>query len=190
MSVFFFSLSVSAYAAQEPTVVVAAAPSASTAAAAPDTTKKPYTVWRVYSGNILRLAEDEKVVLLGVDVPSSEINRKIYNEARRTGLKMEDLRAAGRQAMKYMRTLAQGKRVWVEFDKEQRDSYKRLLGYVYLDDGTFLNAELIKAGYARAVSMQPNEKYKDLFAKLEDEAKQNKKGLWGLGYFQRMENPR
>ena len=34
----------------------------------------------------------------------------------------------------------------LEFDQNQRDKYKRLLAYVYLEDGMFLNAEIIKQG--------------------------------------------
>jgi endonuclease YncB( thermonuclease family) len=38
----------------------------------------------------------------------------------------------------------------LEFDWQRRDKYNRLLAYVYLLDGTFLNAEIIKQGYGFA----------------------------------------
>ncbi|MHC4791110.1 MAG: thermonuclease family protein [Planctomycetota bacterium] len=34
--------------------------------------------------------------------------------------------------------------------------YGRLLGYVFLPDGTFVNAELVKKGYAKVYTYPPN----------------------------------
>lgn len=52
----------------------------------------------------------------------------------------------------------------VEFDKQKRDRYKRLLGYVYRD-GTMLNEEILKAGYANVMTVKPNVKYRNRFQK-------------------------
>jgi micrococcal nuclease len=43
----------------------------------------------------------------------------------------------------------------LEFDQNQRDKYKRLLAYVYLEDGRFLYAERIKQGYGHAYTKFP-----------------------------------
>jgi len=40
--------------------------------------------------------------------------------------------------------MVEDKKVRLEFDQNQRDKYKRLLAYVYLEDGTFLNAEIVE----------------------------------------------
>ncbi len=45
--------------------------------------------------------------------------------------------------------------VRLEFDVQQRDSYGRLLAYVYLDDGTFVNAWLVEHGYAEVAIFPP-----------------------------------
>ncbi|MGB4520658.1 MAG: thermonuclease family protein [Candidatus Omnitrophota bacterium] len=53
------------------------------------------------------------------------------------------------------------------------------MAYAYLKDGTFVNAEIVKQGYASLMTIQPNTKYADLFLKLYQQARENKKGLWG-----------
>lgn len=41
-----------------------------------------------------------------------------------------------------------GKKAHLEFDVRQRDRHGRILAYVYLEDGTFMNAWLVEQGYA------------------------------------------
>jgi len=78
--------------------------------------------------------------------------------------------------------MVQGKRVRLEFDQANapighKDKYKRTLAYVFLEDGTLLNAEIIKQGYGHAYTRFPF-KYLDEFRRLEREAREQKKGLW------------
>jgi micrococcal nuclease len=51
--------------------------------------------------------------------------------------------------------MVEGKRVRLEFDQANtlrghKDRYRRTLAYVFLEDGTLLNAEIIKQGYGHA----------------------------------------
>ncbi|MCK7536628.1 MAG: thermonuclease family protein [Marinilabiliales bacterium] len=48
----------------------------------------------------------------------------------------------------------------------------------YLDDGTFVNADLVKKGYATVMTMPPNVRHADEFVKLAEKARKQKKGLW------------
>jgi endonuclease YncB( thermonuclease family) len=64
-----------------------------------------------------------------------------------------------------------------EYDWQRRDRYGRLLAFVNLPDGTFLNAELIRQGYGHAYTKYPF-KYMDEFKQLEREARESGKGLW------------
>lgn len=57
-----------------------------------------------------------------------------------------------------------------------RDRYDRLLRYVYLQDGTLLNQELVRKGYAFAYDF-PFAKSSD-FAKTMQSAQNSKQGLW------------
>lgn len=59
-----------------------------------------------------------------------------------------------------------------------RDRYGRLLRYVYLPDGTLVEAKLISQGYGFAYTLFPFQQ-KDSFVSLENQAKQAKIGLWG-----------
>jgi endonuclease YncB( thermonuclease family) len=65
------------------------------------------------------------------------------------------------------------------YDKDKRGNYGRVLGYVYLEDGTFLQEELIKNGYAIAYTKYPlDEGRKAQFLAWEQEAKSRRVGLW------------
>lgn len=77
------------------------------------------------------------------------------------------------------KSLVHGKRVRLDFDKERIDRYGRLLAYVYVGD-TFVNAEMVRRGYARADRMEPNTKHADLLQRLEQEAREQKQGMWSL----------
>lgn len=70
------------------------------------------------------------------------------------------------------------KKVRLEFDVQSKDKYGRRLAYVYLKDGTFVNAEIIKNGYAAPLTIPPNVKHAKEFRSLYDYARQNNKGLW------------
>ena len=84
----------------------------------------------------------------------------------------------GKEASSFTRKLVEGKKVRLEFDIKKHDRYGRLLAYVYLEDGTFVNSRIIEEGYAQVMTITPNVKYAQIFLKLEREARQKKKGLW------------
>jgi len=89
---------------------------------------------------------------------------------------------AGGERVRYIgmdRKLVEGRKVRLEFDVERRDRYGRLLAYVFLEDGRFVNAELLKEGYAQLLTIPPNVKYVDLFVGLQRQAREAKRGLWG-----------
>jgi len=58
-----------------------------------------------------------------------------------------------------------------------RDRYDRLLRYVYLPDGTNVNAKMIEEGYAFAYTSFPVTQM-DEFIELERQAKEANRGLW------------
>jgi endonuclease YncB( thermonuclease family) len=49
---------------------------------------------------------------------------------------------------------------------------------VFLEDGTFLNVEIIKRGYGHAYTRFPF-RYSDKFRRYEREAREAGRGLWG-----------
>ena len=91
---------------------------------------------------------------------------------------LQQVQAAAKEATAYTQRSVEGKRVRLEYDQQRRDKYGRTLAYVYLDDGTFVNAEIIKQGYGFAYIRFPF-KYLEHFRALEREVREAKRGLWG-----------
>ena len=135
-------------------------------------------VTRAVDGDTLVLENNERVRLIGIDTPEMHESDKLERDARRSGQDIKTIQALGRRAYVFTRNLVEGKRVRLEFDAERFDKYKRMLAYVYLQDGTFVNAEIVKQGYASLMTYPPNIKYAQIFRKLYQEARENRRGLW------------
>ena len=73
--------------------------------------------------------------------------------------------------------LVAGKKIKLEKDISDKDSYGRLLRYVYVGD-TFVNAEMVKRGYAWSTAYPPDVKYQVYLEAMEKEARQTKQGVW------------
>lgn len=119
---------------------------------------------RVIDGDTIVLSNDERVRLIGVDTPEAKHPQK-------------PVEYYGKEATAFTKRMVSGKVVKLKYDQQRRDKYGRLLAYVYLMDGTFLNAEIIKQGYGHAYTKFPF-KYLEQFKEYEKEARDNKRGLW------------
>ena len=119
---------------------------------------------KVIDGDTILLVGDESIRLIGVDSPESK-DRDAPVEY------------FAEEAFQFTRKLVEGKKVRLEYDFDRIDSYGRTLAYVYLEDGTFLNAEIIKQGYGYAYKRFPF-KYLKEFELNEKEAKANNRGIW------------
>ncbi len=106
-----------------------------------------------------------KVRYIGVDTPE-------------THHPLKGVEPYGMEAAEANRKLVDGKTVRLEFDVQQLDRYGRTLAYIYLEDGTFVNAWLVEHGYAMVMTFPPNVKHQDLFLKLQREAREAGRGLW------------
>ena len=135
-------------------------------------------VTRAVDGDTLELESGERVRLIGIDTPEMHESEKLYRDSQRTKQDVTTIQKLGRRAYEFTKGLVEAKFVSLEFDAERYDKYKRLLAYVYLKDGTFVNAEIVKQGYASLMTYPPNVKYADLFLKLYREARENRRGLW------------
>jgi len=75
--------------------------------------------------------------------------------------------------------LVEGQRVRLRFDAERRDRYGRLLAYVYrVRDGLFVNAELVRRGFATVATFPPNVRHEREFRRLARKARMSGLGLW------------
>jgi micrococcal nuclease len=85
----------------------------------------------------------------------------------------------GPEATQFTRGRVYGQWVRLQVEAADRiDAYGRLLAYVFLKDGTFVNEELIRSGHARALTRFPT-RYAELFERAEAEARAAGRGLWG-----------
>jgi len=96
----------------------------------------------VIDGDTLLLTDGERVRLIGVDTPETKHPEK-------------PVEYFGEEAYLFTKKMVEGKKVRLEYDQTRRDRYGRILAYVYLMDGTFLNAEIIKQGYGFAYTKYP-----------------------------------
>ena len=84
----------------------------------------------------------------------------------------------GPEASEFTTNTALEKKVKIYLDEKQtRDKYDRLLAYVQLEDGRFLNEILLSEGYAYA-DWRFKHAFYNKYKQLESSAKRNKKGLW------------
>lgn len=123
-------------------------------------------VERAVDGDTVVLVGGEPVRYIGIDTPELHHPHK-------------PVQFYAREAWEFNRRLVEGRKVRLEWDVDRRDRYKRLLAYVFLEDGTFVNGELLRQGYAQLLTIPPNVKYVDRFVALQREARENKRGLWG-----------
>lgn len=134
-----------------------------------ETAEDAHSVYSVVDGDTIRVlieGKPESVRLLSIDTPETKDPRK-------------PVQCFGDAATKKMVELVSGKLVKLTSDTLQpnRDKYKRLLRYVYLEDGTFVNAEMVYQGYAFAYTKYITDKNDEMMT-LEKEAREANRGLW------------
>jgi micrococcal nuclease len=126
-------------------------------------------VVRVVDGDTIKVRigrRVETVRLIGVDTPETVDRRS-------------PVQYFGREASAFVKRVANQERVRLERDPEcsNRDKYRRLLRYVYLEDGTLLNAEIIAQGYGFAYTKYPFSLVTKC-RRLEKAARREGRGLW------------
>ena len=117
-----------------------------------------FKVIQVIDGDTVVIEGNHHVRYIGIDAP--EKGEFCYLEATQANKK-----------------LVEGKKVKVEKDTSERDKYGRLLYYVYVDN-IFVNAEVVRLGYAQAIPYPPDIKHQRYLEAMEMEAKQLRNGIW------------
>jgi micrococcal nuclease len=126
-------------------------------------------VVRVVDGDTIRVAlagRVERVRYIGIDTPESvKPDTPVQCYAHRAA--SENARLVG------------GRRVRLVLDVEARDRFGRLLAYVYrASDGLFVNAQLVRGGFARTLTIPPNVRFAERFRALARQARRAHRGLW------------
>ena len=117
-------------------------------------------VLQVIDGDTIIIEGGHYVRYIGIDSP--EKHEPLYSEAKRIN-----------------EYLVEGKTVKLQKDISDRDKYGRMLRYVYVDD-IFVNAEIVRQGYAYAEAYSPDIKYQVFLYAVASEAKQLKRGVWQI----------
>jgi micrococcal nuclease len=141
-------------------------------------------VTHVVDGDTIDVAlpdgDEETVRYIGIDTPE-------------TVKPDTPVQCGGPRAHEVNERLVGGRTVTLRFDAERHDVYGRLLAYVYVprggqgDEGgsqpaaqpLFVNAELVRRGLARTLTIPPNDSFASLFARLAARAGAAGRGLWG-----------
>ena len=113
---------------------------------------------------VIIAGENKRVRYIGIDTP------EVYPD--------EEKECLADEAATFNASLVKGQKVSLIKDVRDVDDYGRLLRYVYVGN-TFINEELLKAGYAKAVVFPPDTLHKDLFKEQEKIAETKDLGIWG-----------
>ncbi|MEA2826416.1 MAG: micrococcal nuclease [Actinomycetota bacterium] len=125
------------------------------------------TVDRVVDGDTLIVAGGHRIRLIGVDTPETKDPRR-------------PVQCFGQEASSFLTALLpRGTGIRLVGDVEARDVYDRTLAYAYrLPDGLFVNADLVRQGFARILTIPPNVAHTDEFVVLAQQAREAGRGLW------------
>ena len=132
-----------------------------------------YEVKRVVDGDTVVIdyhGVSEKIRLIGINTPETVDPRK-------------PVECFGKEASNRMKSLIEGKSVYLETDASQgeRDKYGRILAYLYLEDGQMVNRKMIAEGYAYEYTYMHPYNYQQDFKDALSFAKNSKQGLWADG---------
>lgn len=122
-------------------------------------------VARVIDGDTVELANGDRLRYIGIDTPE-EVNPR------------KPIQCFSKEAAARNRALVEGKTVVFYKDVSDRDKYGRLLGFVYLEDGTFVNLALVQEGFAFSYPYRPDISRAAEFQRAEAEARKAGRGLW------------
>ncbi len=154
---------------------------------APDSyfTKKPaeknfILVERVMSADSIRLEDGRRIKLIGLNAPQAPKKKQVVRDS--YGIIIDDTNpetTVEEQAFELAKSLLEKKRVRLEFDEENKDADGYIFAYVFLADGTFVNEEILRQGFANLKIAPPNTAYADTLRKAYQEARREKRGLQG-----------
>jgi len=114
--------------------------------------------------DVIATTDDVRIRLIGIDTPEVSDPAECW----------------GAEATAHLRALApEGEVLWASFDVDPLDRYERYLLYLWTEDGRFVNGELVAAGDAETLTVEPNDEYAALFAAAEQAARASGAGRWG-----------
>lgn len=123
---------------------------------------KNFLVTKIVDGDTVVIEGGISVRLIGIDAPE---RGDCFFEQSKNELEEQIL----------------GKEIGFEKDVSETDKYGRLLRYLWFGDppaGGLVNEELVRDGFATVSTFPPDVKYQERFLAAQQEARENKRGLW------------
>ncbi len=130
-----------------------------------DFEKRPHVVEEVIDGDTIKIENDIRIRLLNINAPEKDL-------------------CYGQEATQFLSELLLGKEITIEKDQTAKDSFGRLLRYVFLyqenpeEDSLFINKEIVEKGFAYVAYEEPNRRYLASLQASERIAEEEKHGLW------------
>lgn len=129
---------------------------------------KTHRVTKIIRGDTIEVDGSSQIHLIGVETPDGKSPREIYG-------------VHGQRALDFAQKTLLGQDVRLETDNstggEAKDETGATMAYVYLSDGTLINAEMVKQGLAFVKPIE--HRLASSFRGFEREAMQNMRGVWG-----------
>jgi len=140
-------------------------------------------VEKVIRADTFILASGEKIRLIGLNAPDPPPRQKVQAPNNELGvpfdLPEDPTTSLEREALEFAKRLLQGQYVRLEFDAQKKDKDLYTLAYAFLPDGTFVNTEIVRQGFADLSIQPPNTKYLSQLKAAYQEARREKRGLQG-----------
>ena len=137
---------------------------------------------KVFSADSFRLRDGEKIRLIGLKAPEIEVSKKeelIERDKYGFPIKrpVDPEMPIEEQSFNFAVQLLENQTVRLEFDHDKKDDDFFTYAYVFLEDGTFANAEILRNGFANLKSNPVNKKYINELREAYQEARRELRGF-------------
>lgn len=129
-----------------------------------------YRVVRVIDGDTIVLEGNKTVRLLGINAPEIESRRHPGEPG-------------GAIAKKWLHHKLQGRKVYLEHDRQKYDRFKRVLAHLHLPNGEHVNTALLENGLAHISLRPPNLLHAERMIKAQQQAEKQKLGIWSMKHY-------
>ncbi|MBI1261656.1 MAG: thermonuclease family protein [Rhizobiales bacterium] len=129
-------------------------------------------VREIVDGDTVVLADGRQVRLMGTQAPKLPLGRKGFPAwplAPESSARLEKL--------------SLGEMVTLKYGETRMDRHGRVLAHLFLDDGTWLQRQMVQEGMARVYTFSDNRQCADTLMEAEREARSARRGIWALPYY-------
>lgn len=142
--------------------------------------KRLSEVVRIHDASLMSLSDGRKIQLIGLKPLPAPRQKKTERDQHGFIIdRFDPLTSLEEQAFLFVQNLIEKKEIIIEFDKQYRNAEGYIAAYVFLPDGTFVNKEILRQGYADLRLSPPNTRYSNKLRKAYQEARYEKRGLHG-----------